>query len=183
MSIRIAIVVGLLSSKVASAATADETCFIEYHRGFLGEWQRTVVQRSGLEDLSVETRVELVRARWIEPATKVTDIFSTWDDAPIRSYSHTYEDAAAIIVDIEGRENPEERIDPITSRCHFGPSGSRILTLEFTAEFDGVLMEFRNTAEVDSNTTMVVSMMRPLGSNEPFSWHNTLYGVRVNSGK
>lgn len=72
----------------------------------------------------------------------------------------------------------EERVAPIKSTCHRGPSDAVALELHFTGTFQGVPMEFRNTAEVDAEETMVVSMMRPLGSDQPFAWHNTLYGVR-----
>ncbi len=47
---------------VAGPATADEACFVEYHREFVGKWVRTVVQRTGLNGLRFETRSEIVRA-------------------------------------------------------------------------------------------------------------------------
>ncbi len=171
--------VAFLGIAIAGAARAQDTCFIDFHRGFVGEWTRTFIQRSDGPGFGFETETEHQRTRWVEPATKITESGASWDAAPSRTYRQEFTDSSIRHTDMVAGESPREvLIENIRSACHATEDGALVLVLHFSRQRNGVMTEFRNTAEVRENSNVVVSQMRPAGSEEPYQWHNTVLGVR-----
>ena len=163
---------------LSGTAVAEDNCFVEFHRGFAGEWVRNDIERAAPKGLEItQTRI-LQRVVWDETGRLISEILPAWNEQPEEVVTQVIAPKSLYQTTVKSGEVSEVAIEDIAATCFEGEGGVQGLVITFEQTIEGQRVEFRNSVEISKDATLLVSTFRAAGSDAPYQWNKTVYAVK-----